>query len=176
VPRRGGGFNWRRPAACHRRPLVFGPSSLWLGWHYGASLWEGGAWMQSMTSWFLFDSWHILADSWQILPALAIYGLIVRLIDWLIDWSIDCFTDWLIDWLSGTIDWVIDWLIDRWTIYRCTSKWNWSLTRWSWRGRRVFGLCARACFASRQHCLRNDVVLYGSHGHGNNLVTKSSPV
>ena len=60
-------IHWRRPEACHRRPPDLGPGSLWLGWHYGASVCEEGAWMQSLTSWFLADSWQILADSWQIL-------------------------------------------------------------------------------------------------------------
>jgi hypothetical protein len=60
--REGRRIHWRRPEACH---------SLWLGWHCGASVCEEGAWMQSLISWFLADSWQILADSWQILADLG---------------------------------------------------------------------------------------------------------
>ena len=171
----------------------------------GISLaWRGGClgrWVDAIVDQLVLG--RFLADSWQIpgrfladfgnLWATALrrllicvaYWLIDRLIDRLIDWLIDrliaSLIDWSIDWVARLIDRLIDWLIDRWTIYRCTSKWNWTLTRWAWRGRRVFGLCAWACFASRQHGLRNakgnqHVVLYGSHGYGNNLVTKTSPV
>ena len=46
-------------------PPVLGPGGLGIRWHQWAGVCEEGAPMQSLTSWFLADSWQILVFVWQ---------------------------------------------------------------------------------------------------------------
>ena len=55
----------RWPEASHGRAPILYPCGLGSPWHQRACVWEGGGWMQSLSSWFLADSLQILADCWH---------------------------------------------------------------------------------------------------------------